>query len=48
MSEVVMVPGGFHRLLELRSGEVAQAVDLVLHCHGKDFGMLDDVHRRRR
>ena len=45
MSEVVVVPRGSHRLLELHNSEVTEPVDLVLDCDSENFGMLDDVHR---
>ena len=48
VNEIVVVPVEFNRLLELRCGELAEAVDLVLHCHGEDSSMLEDVHLRLR
>lgn len=46
VGEVIVIPVGLRRLLEFRGSEVAEAVDLVVHGHSKDFGMLDDIHSR--
>lgn len=44
MNEVVVGVVRFDRLFELCCSEGTEAVNLILHRHGEDLGMLDDVN----